>query len=154
VIEAVPGQIKVHFVGWSSIWDEWIEDDSRRLKAWTPNIRAKEEPATASESSRTKESWMCTADMRGFDDGSRHISQRVRIRDRFSPRPITPLQGALQELTGIGCILAKEREARGREKSRRACVEQSEMEGGIGCSDSCAHACSKLVAGPTGCCMA
>ena len=99
VIEAVPGQIKLHFVGWSSIWDEWIEADSRRLKAWVSNIRAKEEPATASESSRTKESWICTADMRGFDHASRHISQRVRIRDRF-PRSVTLLRKALQEVAG------------------------------------------------------
>ena len=37
----------------------------------------------AFESSRAKESWMCTADMRGFEQGFRYNGQRVRIRDRW-----------------------------------------------------------------------
>lgn len=44
VIESVLGQIKVHFVGWSTVWDEWIEDDSPRLKQWEGSrVRAKVE---------------------------------------------------------------------------------------------------------------
>ena len=90
VIEAVPGQLKVHFVGWGSVWDEWIEDDSPRLKqgSWG-TVRAKDGDAknddvTAIDSGRAKESWMCTADMRGFEHGARNAGQRVRIRDRSS----------------------------------------------------------------------
>ena len=85
VTQVVSGQIRVHFTRWSSVWDEWIEIDSPRLKSWSAaNVRAKVESA-AGESSRTKESWMCTADMRGFDHGSRNIGLRVRIRDRCPP---------------------------------------------------------------------
>lgn len=87
VIEAVPGQLRVHFVGWSSVWDEWIEDDSPRLKQWSwRTVRAKEDEVVASDNGQAKESWMCTADMRGFEHGARNAGQRVRIRDRFSPR--------------------------------------------------------------------
>ena len=84
VTRMVSGQIRVHFVRWSSVWDEWIDIESPRLKSWSAaNVRPKGESG-ANESSRTKESWMCTADMRGFDYGSRNIGQRVRIRDRFA----------------------------------------------------------------------
>ena len=83
VVETAPGQIKVHYVGWSTNWDEWIEEDSPRLKKWSiRSVRAKDENTLTNESSRTQESWMCTADMRGFEHGFRNNGQRVRVRDR------------------------------------------------------------------------
>ena len=107
VIETVTGQIKVHFVGWSSIWDEWIETDSPRLKKWDgARVRPKDGAAEEQpliESTRTKESWMCTADMRGFDRGIASNGQRVRVRDR----EFGLLHGAIEDYDSLHGYLVR-----------------------------------------------
>eukprot|EP00960_Hanusia_phi_P052275 761363-Hanusia_phi.AAC.2 len=106
ILKVLDGKVKVHYINWSSDWDEWIELDSDRLQesdvivdngkrkssksAKETVVPKKHNPKSIKLNSEKtpsleeKQSWVCSVDMKkGFTNGSRYIGEQVRIRDRM-----------------------------------------------------------------------
>ncbi|EKX34066.1 hypothetical protein GUITHDRAFT_119736 [Guillardia theta CCMP2712] len=127
ILKKIDGKVKVHYINWSSDWDEWIDVTSDRIQESDVIIDngkrksskiSKESAAIKKPKPKTikpridripnfeeKQSWVCSVDMKkGFANGNRYIGEQVRIRDRTHGL----LRGAIDDFDERGFHVAIE----------------------------------------------